>query len=105
MRWKPKQWPARKAKRTREALAWDASDLEFSLSLILKDKWSDGWGRPAWAKLARARGWLTEAAYYAVRQSVRVPGIADLLYRDSPLLGMLRKDTDFGAKYGKAAAE
>lgn len=96
-RWSPKDWPARKARRSHEARAWDASPLRHKdrLSLVLRDIWADRRARPAWAKLARSRGWLTESGYYAVEADVRVPSIGDLVYRDSPLLKMIRKDKAF----------
>lgn len=92
MRWRPKDWPARKARRTREEQAWDESEVELTLQMVLQDHYSSGWQRPAWARLSRKQGWLTEAAYYALPMSERSPGIMDLMYRASPLMKMIRKE-------------
>ncbi len=99
MRWKPKDWPARKARRTREEHAWEASDLAEPIwQLVIKDIWTDGRQRPAWAKLAHARGWMTSAAYYALPMSEKTQGFLDFLYEK-----MLPKTSDWPS-YGKVAA-
>lgn len=62
-RFKPKEWPRPRSKRTRWAHDPMPSDLAKSSAMILKHLYTPGKCRPWWATLAYDRGWMTLAAY------------------------------------------
>lgn len=90
-RFKPKAWLRPRSRRWRGAHGPSYSPFD-----IIKDIWSDGWERPAWAKLAHERGWITAGEYYAVKpEDTGERPITGWLYEESPMFGILKKDVSF----------
>jgi hypothetical protein len=88
-RHRPKRWNTPRA-RNRDVLGL-ISSVE-----VLKDLWPQGGAlqRPPWAKAAKARGWMTARAYYALPKSEWVKTkdpMHRVSYGDYPLFGLLRK--------------
>lgn len=78
-----------------EAIYGKPSALE-----ILKECYPKGASRqrPAWARLARERGWMTAARYYSLEPTEPAgPGALDVLYAKFSLFRMLKRDVVFKA--------
>lgn len=96
MRFQPKQWARPRGRRWREEQAAEALGVEvyqFRAAEILKDIYHCGYRRPSWARLARARGWMTDVEYYELEATERDPSgdVTRLLYEESPFFKMLSK--------------
>jgi hypothetical protein len=87
-RHQPKRFAPPRSRRAREAAA-----PPYSATDILKEIYHDGWTRPEWAKLAYARGWMVAGEFYAIEPSERIESPFEVLYRESPMFGLLKKET------------
>jgi len=88
-RWLPKAWPAPKSRRTRHG----ALGMMLSSVRILQDLYPMVGERPWWAKLALARGWMSERAYLDV-PLVPLPkgkSFKDRVHGPSPIFGLMPK--------------
>lgn len=85
-RFKPKEWSTPKTR------GWRRLVTLIAAAEILKDLWPLDKERPAWAKLALSRHWMTPDQYYAVPLSEPGKGFVELLYKERPFFKMLRKD-------------
>jgi hypothetical protein len=91
-RWSPKDWPAPKSRRTR--FGWfdeDGNQRPIDLNRVLRDHYPANAGRPWWAKLARAHGWMSEDDYFDVPEEPGESPFVKAIYAPSPFLEMLRK--------------
>lgn len=92
-RWQPKKWPSLRHPDR-------GTDEEFFIPVteLVRDLWPNvgGWRRPWWARLAYQRRWMTAEAYYAEPASEKCADPLRWLYEESPLLSLIRKDTNFG---------
>jgi hypothetical protein len=98
-RFKPKQWARPRSRAAREAMfpAPEPVTAESAYKIIRR-LWSDKpqriMDRPEWAKVALKFGWLTPRGFAAVPEfwtGRMTPSISEALYRESPLIGMIKK--------------
>lgn len=91
----PKRWLRPRSRRWREAHGPRVDNLTV---LIIKDVYQSGeflYERPEWARIARARGWMTVGAYYSLKPVItkrRNPlAFPRSLYADGPFHWMLSR--------------
>lgn len=96
----PKRFARPRSRAAREALYPAPARLTTeSAYKTIKRIWSDKpqriMDRPEWAKVSLKFGWLTTRGFAAVPEfwtGRMTPSISEALYRESPLLGLLKKD-------------
>ncbi len=107
-RFRPKRWRRPRSRRAREHDARERLGVGPNVGCyeILKEVYQEGpdeWLRPLWAREAHKHGWLTSAEYWDLEPEPtgrKIPGLW-MLYEQSSLLGLVKKDTNFAALDGE----